>query len=416
MRIRPKQSFALILLAALTACGSGGDMPIQYADDYGTMTFSVQSERLVSRTNPYEAYDPAKHPTTMGVFGYHDHQLTDPIFNNTLVTYSATEKTWDYADKRQWDDYKGISKTFDFFAVMPNTEGTQLALSEESKPNPTTGSYAYTLSLPFSIPKDGTETGAKSAPLLYDVTQAPLICAHPEHKAGTNATGNEFTFERTIKLQFDQTLTGYKLLFMLDKKMGAIRQFRIKKVELSGELATSGIVCRTYTWDGSEWTTGERIWKNIHRENFDKAAPFEIAPITTSVSSNSNEGSNSTGGSNPAEGSNSTEVSNTSSSSDGLVVTSQGYSQWGSTFYTIPDSKFNPTITVTYDVELTTEDGSTVVTRKDVTSDITFNKANFDKLTAGGIALVNSIRILIQPRYLYVLGDDDAYSGHLLIE
>ena len=398
MKIIPKQSIALILLSALTACESGGDMPIQHADDYSTMTFSVQSERLVSRTNPYETYDPAKHPTTMSVFGYHDNQLTDPIFNNTLVTYNATEKLWDYDGKRQWDDYKGISKTFDFFAAMPNTGGNQLAPTEETLSNPTTASFAYTLSLPFSIPKMRTGSTAQSAPLLYDVTQAPLICAHPEHKAGTNATGNQFTFERTIKFQFDQTLTGYKLLFMLDKKMGAIRQFRIKKIALSGELATSGIVNRTYTWNGSEWTAGDRIWKNIQRTKFDKEQPFVIVSASTNEGSSSKEGSNTAG------------------SSEDLVVTSQDYSQWGATFYTIPDSKFNPTITVTYDVELTAENGNTVVTRKNITSDITFNKANFDKLTTGGMALVNSIRILIQPRYLYVLGDDDAYTGHLLVE
>lgn len=384
IKIITKQSIALTLFAALTACEGGGDMPIQYADDYGAMTFTVQSERLVSRTNPYEAYDPAKHPATMGVFGYHDNQLTDPIFNNTLVTYNATEKAWDYVEKRQWDDYRGKSKTFDFFAVMPNTAETRLVQTEETQATPSTGSSAYTLSLPFSFPKKGAGATLQSSPLLYDVTQAPLICAHPEHKAGTNATGNQFTFERIIKFQFDQTLTGYKLLFKLDTKMGAIRQFRIKKVAFSGELATSGTVNRTYTWDGSEWTAGDRIWKDIQREKFDKDTPFEIASAST------NE--------------------------DDLVVTSKDYSQWGATFYTIPDSKFNPTITVTYDVELTAEDGSTVVTRKDITSDITFNKANFDKLTTGGIALVNSIRILIQPRYLYVLGDDDAYTGHLLIE
>ena len=384
IKIIRKQSIALILFAALTACEGGSDMPIQYADDHGTMTFTVQSERLVSRTNPYEAYDPAKHPATMGVFGYHDNQLADPIFNNTLVTYNATAKAWDYEGKRQWDDYRGTSKTFDFFAVMPSTADAQIVPTEENQTSPSTGSSSYTLSLPFSFPKNGTGATVQSSPLLYDVTQAPLICAHPEHKAGANATGNQFTFERTIKFQFDQTLTGYKLLFKLDTKMGAIRQFRIKKVALSGELTTSGIVNRTYTWDGSEWTAGERIWKDIHREKFDKDTPFEIASAST------NE--------------------------DGLVVTSKDYSQWGTTFYTIPDSKFNPTITVTYDVELTAEDGSTGVTRKGITSDITFNKANFDKLTAGGIALVNSIRILIQPRYLYVLGDDDAYTGHLLIE
>lgn len=30
--------------------------------------------------------------------------------------------------------------------------------------------------------------------------------------------------------------------------------------------------------------------------------------------------------------------------------------------------------------------------------------------------MINPIRILIQPRYLYVLADEDAYTGQLLID
>lgn len=384
MKKKPIQGLALILLASLSACDSA-DLPIQHADNYGYMSFSVQTEQLSTRTNPYESYDPAKHPSNMGVFGYYDithdgsstptGDLTaaNTIFDNTLVSYQSDKKNWDPSEARQWDAYTG-KKSFDFFANMPRSEDTKITHDE--------GSDEYTLSFPFYIPRSGEGTSAKPAPLMYDVTKAPLICAMPEHKTGTTASGNQTTLDRTIKFQFDQTLTGYQLLFKLDPKMGAIRQFRIKKVTLTGDLATSGTVSRTYKWDGSNWTAGERIWTDLNRVKFDASSPFEIASQATSS----------------------------------LVVTSSDYSQWGATFYTIPDSKFNPTITVTYDVELTAEDGSTVVTRKDITSDITFNKTNFDKLTTGGMALVNSIRILIQPRYLYVLGDDDAYTGHLLVE
>ena len=57
-----------------------------------------------------------------------------------------------------------------------------------------------------------------------------------------------------------------------------------------------------------------------------------------------------------------------------------------------------------------------MVTRKNVTSVITLNKDNFGNLTTGKTAMINPIRILIQPRYLYVLADQDAYTGHLLID
>lgn len=363
-----------VLTALFTACESS-DMPVQHADSYDAISFSVQSEQISSRTNPYEAYNPTKHPGTMGVFGYHDIEKYDdltgtqstaippnPIFDNTVVSYQATDASWTYTPNKKWDEYKG-AKTFDFFAYMPQQAGVQLSR---------VSAQSYTLSIPWDM---------SQSPLIYDETQAPLICAKPEHKEGTNATGNQFTFERLIKFKFDQTLTGYQLLFKLDSKMGAIREFHIKRVTFTGELATAGTVNRTYTWNGSDWTAGDRIWTDLTRTNFNDS-PFVIANKTISV-------------------------------------TSDDYVQWGSTFYTIPDSKFNPTIHVTYDVVFVDKahtDNASVVTRKDITSTITLNKSNFNKLTTGGIAMVNPIRILIQPRYLYVLADDDAYTGHLLVE
>lgn len=99
-----------------------------------------------------------------------------------------------------------------------------------------------------------------------------------------------------------------------------------------------------------------------------------------------------------------------------MRVTSAGYTQWGADIYTIPDAKFLPVINVKYDVEFIAEDGTTIVTRKNVTSGITINKDNFSSLTTGKTAMISPIRILIQPRYLYVLADEDAYTGQLLID
>ena len=175
--------------------------------------------------------------------------------------------------------------------------------------------------------------------------------------------------------------------------MNAIRQFRIKGVTISGELTTSGTISRTYTWnkDGKqEWTTGDIQWTNLSRKNF-TATDISI-PYKESADKSSD---------------------NTTKT---VIVDNSGYTPWGDTFYVIPDEKFNPTISVTYDVEFVDEDGKTVVTRKDVTSTIVLNKSNFDKLVTTEKAIIHPIRILIQPRYLYVLSDDDAYTGHLLIE
>ena len=95
------------------------------------------------------------------------------------------------------------------------------------------------------------------------------------------------------------------------------------------------------------------------------------------------------------------------------------YTQWGAAFYTIPDKNFTPTIKVTYDVVFKDEKQQEVITRKNVTSAIELNEKNFESLKnqkQGVTAMIYPIRILIQPRYLYVLAEEDAYTGHLLID
>lgn len=354
--------YLMMILASLLMACSSEDMPVQHADDYGYITFSAETEKTLSRANPYESYNPAQHPSTMGVFGYHNlysasASTTDnTIFDNELVSYNSTTETWQNENRKKWDDFYQ-SKTFDFFAYMPqSTTGASVADG--------------TLSIPFSMPTNTC--------YLTDTQQAPLICAKPEHKEGTSASGDEFTFDRVVKFQFDQTLTAYQLHFMLDSKMNAIRQFRLKSVSLSGSIATGGTITRSYSYSNSQWTAGNIQWTNLKKETKE----FAVSSATT----------------------------------EPLLINSSGYTQWGGTLYMIPDADFQPTITATYDVEMVAEDGTTVITRKDISSSIILNKTNFSSLTAGGTAMINPIRILIQPRYLYVLSDDDAYTGHLLIE
>lgn len=389
---------ALALLAAsLTACDSG-DAPVQQPDDYGFITFSAQTQRLqgesvvekklMTRANPYEAYDPQRHPLTMGVFGYYDiasytalgtdassdaattaPKLPNPVFSNATEAYSTASGTWSDELRKRWDDYKGAT-SFDFFAYMPQMAGATVRRIAAN---------TYTLSVPFTMPED--------KPMLFDTKQAPIICALPEHKEGTNASGNQFTFERVVSLQFDQTLTGYTLHFRIDTKMGAIRSFRIKGVTLSGENAYSGTVSRTYTWADGSWTANAIQWNDLQR----KSTADAPAPLPN-------------------------KATDTQTSDDEVVVSTSDFTQWGTAFYVIPDAQFLPTITVTYDVEFKAEDGSTVITRKGVKSTIVLNKKNFASLATGKTAMISPIRILIQPRYLYVLADEDAYTGHLLIE
>ena len=381
---------SIALLAGLSACSSN-DMPVQHSDQYDNITFTVETQKVATRANEYETYDPDLHPQQMGVFGYQansqtsDHTLLGD-FNNQQVTYDKSQGTWGYGEPKKWEDYQE-ARFFDFLAYMPYRENT--ANTEEKQASITIQSDAakqtetYTLSIPYTpTTYASTSTTSSASPFLFDSKSAPIICALPEHREVKTADGNKKSFDHTIRFKFDQTLTGYKLLFKLDPKMGAIRQFHIKKVQITGEkIPTSCTITRNFTYDKNTqvWSAGEIKWTDITLQIFTNDNPV-IIPFKETV------------------------------------VTSTDYAQWGGTFYTIPYAAFEPTIQVTYDVEMKAQDGTTIVTRKDVTSSIILNKSNFGSFNSSATATIYPIRILIQPRYLYVLTDQDAYTGHLLID
>lgn len=393
----------IILLAILTACESN-DMPIQHADNYAYISFSAKTEKTLTRTNPYEAYDAAKHPATMGVFGYQSstsHPKLDgdnTIYSNESVSYNSTTENWTATNRKRWNEYLGKAISFHFFAYMPKVDGAKVISTNRT----------FTLSFPFAMSTSAEESSSENtssnhtlSPVIFDIKKAPIICALPQSREGMDAQKTEYTFDRVVNFQFDQTLTGYRLLFKLDTKMGAVRQFRIKRVTLSGNLATSGTVSRSYTWDETkkQWTTQGAIgWKDLTYKTFDS---FEIPykdnkDDTNTTSSAFNE-----------------------KKSILLDNSIKDYTQWGPAFYTIPDKNFTPTIKVTYDVVFKDEKQQEVITRKEVTSAIELNEKNFESLKnqkQGVTAMIYPIRILIQPRYLYVLADEDAYTGHLLID
>lgn len=215
----------MISLAILSACDAS-DMPIQPADSYDYITFAVQSQKILTRTNPYEAYDPQRHPATMGVFGYQDLNYSAPIFLNETATYDASTQSWPTETPKRWADYPNAS-SFNFFAYMP--------YSAEATLTPTLNG-ALTIAFPFAMEN-------ATSPVIFDTKAAPIICAQPVNK---ERIGTE-NADRVINLKFDQTLTGYSLSFRLDAKMNAIRHFRIHSVTLSGYLATSCTIARSYT-------------------------------------------------------------------------------------------------------------------------------------------------------------------------
>ena len=376
---------SIALLAGLTACSSN-DMPIQHSDQYDNITFTVETQKVASRANDYEEYNPEQHPLQMGVFGYQansqtsDHTLLND-FNNQQVTFDKSQKTWGYGEPKKWEDYKE-TRFFDFLAYMPYHENTGNPANITIQTDAAKNTETYTLSVPYPpTTSASTSTTASTSPFLFDSKSAPIICALPEHREVKDKDGNKKSFDHTIRFKFDQTLTGYKLLFKLDPKMGVIRQFHIKKVQIIGEIPTSCTITRNFTYDKTkqEWTAEGIQWTGITLQTFTNDNPVIIPSKET-------------------------------------VVTSTDYAQWGATFYTIPYAAFEPTIQVTYDVEMKAQDGNTIVTRKDVTSSIILNKSNFGSFNSSATATIYPIRILIQPRYLYVLSDQDAYTGHLLID
>lgn len=407
----------IILLAILTACESS-DMPIQHADNYAYISFSAKTEKTLTRTNPYEAYDAAKHPATMGVFGYYSstsHPNLDganSIYSNESVSYNSTTENWTATSRKRWNDYLGKATSFHFFAYMPKVDGAKVISTNRT----------FTLSFPFAMSTSAEETSSENtssnptpSPVIFDIKKAPIICAKPQSKDSMDAQKTEYIFDRVVKFKFDQTLTGYRLLFKLDTKMGAVRQFRIKRVTLSGNLATKGTVSRSYTWDVTkkEWTQGAIEWKedDLTYTTFGEStaaggntvtAPFEIPYKDNKDDTNTT--------------SSAFENETKSILLDNSI---KDYTQWGTAFYTIPDKNFTPTIKVTYDVVFKDEKQQEVITRKNVTSAIELNEKNFESLKnqkQGVTAMIYPIRILIQPRYLYVLAEEDAYTGHLLID
>lgn len=384
--MKKKQYITLLttVLIGMNACESS-DLPIQHADSYDYITFAVKTQKTQTRAQVYEGYDASRHPQTLGVFGYYnlpDHNFASAegtnhaIFNNEPVIYDTQSGNWKTNPERKWDDYK--NNNFDFFGYMP--QNGQASLTKSS-----TQESTYVLSIPYTMQING-----KASPILFDLKQAPIICALPEHKEGTPAAGTEKTFERVVEMKFDQTMTGYYLNFQLDTRMNKLRHFRIKGVKIYGTLPTGGTLSRSYTFKENSWTAEAIKWTELQTKEFDANNGIALAKDKDAE--------------NPAS----------PAANDTLNLNDTKFRRWGATFYAPSTTLFIPTIAVTYDV--TMADEKEVITRKDVTSTIILDKQYFETLKPESTATIYPINILIQPRFLYVLADQDAWSGFLLVD
>lgn len=387
--MKKKQYITLLttVLIGMNACESS-DLPIQHADSYDYITFAVKTQKTQTRAQVYEGYDASRHPHTLGVFGYYnlpDYNFTSAegtnhaIFNNETVEYDTQSGNWKTTPERKWDDYN--SNNFDFFGYMPQNKQASLTKSSTSE-------STYVLSIPYTIP----QLKEQASPILFDLKQAPIICALPEHKEGTAAAGTEKTFERVVEMRFDQTMTGYYLNFQLDTRMNKLRHFRIKGVKIYGTLPTGGTLSRSYTFKENSWTAEAIKWTDLQTKEFDATTGIALAKDKDAE--------------NPAS----------PAANDTLNLNDTKFRRWGATFYAPSTTQFIPTIAVTYDVTMEDEKGKEVITRKNVTSTIILDKQYFDTLNPESTATIYPINILIQPRFLYVLADQDAWSGFLLVD
>lgn len=387
--MKKKQYITLLttVLIGMNACESS-DLPIQHADSYDYITFAVKTQKTQTRAQVYEGYDASRHPHTLGVFGYYnlpDHNFASAegtnqaIFNNETVEYDTQSGNWKTTPERKWDDYK--SNNFDFFGYMPQNKQASLTKSSTSE-------STYVLSIPYTIP----QLNDKASPILFDLKQAPIICALPEHKEGTKAAGTEKTFERVVEMKFDQTMTGYYLNFQLDTRMNKLRHFRIRGVKIYGTLPTGGTLSRSYTYNGNSWTAEAIKWTDPQTKEFDANNGIALAKDKDA------------------------EYPASPAANDTLNLNDTKFRRWGATFYAPSTTLFVPTIAVTYDVTMEDEKGTEVITRKNVTSTIVLNQQYFSTLKPESTATIYPINILIQPRFLYVLADQDAWSGFLLID
>lgn len=389
--MKKKQYITLLttVLVGLNACESS-DLPIQHADSYDYITFAVKTQKTQTRAQEYEGYNASRHPHTLGVFGYYNlpaHGFTSAegtnhaIFNNETVNYDANSGNWKTNPERKWDDYK--NNNFDFFGYMP--QNAQASLTKSS-----TQESTYVLSIPYTIP----QLNGKPSPILFekDLSEAPIICALPEHKEGTTAAGTEKTFERMVEMKFDQTMTGYYLNFQLDTRMNKLRHFRIRGVKIYGTLPTGGTLSRSYTFNGNSWTAENIKWNDLQTKEFDATNGIALAKDKDAENPAS-----------PKEG-------------EALDINDLDFYRWGATFYAPSTTLFVPTIAVTYDVTMEDENKKEITTRENVTSTIILGNQYFSTLKPESTATIYPIHILIQPRFLYVLADQDAWSGFLLID
>ena len=228
-------AMCIVLCTLFVAC-SGDDLEqyAQRADNANEIGFMPKVENVTRSTgNP--------HPSTMGVFGYHDlssitiDKPANRIFSNQIVSY--VEGKWSYTPTKYWPEYSSYD-SFDFLGYMPYNGSASFSYQ----------STIYTLSFAANL----NETN------MIEGTNLPLICNVPHHK---NAPGE------IVDFKMDQTMTGFQLNFKLGAKMSQVREFEITKVVVSGDIPYKGKISRSYVIKDKKWESAPIVWSDVESKS-----------------------------------------------------------------------------------------------------------------------------------------------------
>lgn len=376
---------ALMFMLVLVGC-SNEDFLTTQSDEAKVMSFSIGTsmEEVASKASTgYRAWTTGD-PTSFGAFGMYNMDITsasqEKLFGNQRVDWDDDNEKWTYSPPKYWAHFSWCN-TFDFFGYMPYVAGATLTQGTGDD------QYKYTLSFPASLPNS----------VLDEVFNVPLICKEPVSK---DKIGEKIDFK------MDQVLAGFNITFQLDDKMSALRDFVIKKVEITGaegSLPVSGNVSRTYTYipATSKWSAGDIVWSGIGYNASDIEYEVPFVNHGKGTASDAYDDTNKTlriGHSFPS-----------------------AKSQWGADFFAIPSANFQPTIRVTYYVEDPKDDDSEdpLIPRGEeeyLTAEIQLSSSFFENYSQGVTGQKNGINVFIKPAYLYVLSDYDQWIKHIVVQ
>lgn len=365
----------------LSSC-NGDDAPVwepersDIAFTVGDVTDFGKEELTRAEDHIHIPYDIARHPATMSGFGimrrptdsytfsvfgpndaWNDHY---PYYNCRHTTTGNAMTNWQCSQNKLWR-YSEVDR-YDFFAAMPYNAGVRLTDDNEKPFN------HFSLLVPVGVP-----TG--------DSRNAPLFC----HEPVTRFADERLT--TMVPLRMDQIYTRFNIVAMVDSThMTHLRKFEITDVLSQGGLTNMPNL--TYQVD-YDFDPEEKTWSTTRR-GFINVSNTESTTVNTIM----------TGGHvmvNTAE--------NSYVDENDLEVWVPVTEYYAPIMYDEANAKgYFPTLTIVYNVW----DHQGLETRHGAIAKIDMNNI-FTPAWLATHQLKNNytLKIYIDPNYLYILSDND---------